>query len=266
MKLCTSSVQFSNLIDIILKDDCKKFNFCCPKNLEGQIDKMPFLNFCISSNSIQIIKGLLKNKELLKTAVINITTIKCLLKNKVFTLKEKTYIYQKIIKYLKNIKDKFLLNLIIKYDIKCISWLNKSKKLNKNDFALLFDNNINIYNISFCRRKNIPIIPLLFKKRKSNIINYEDYTDLFTEKELILLVNKCLEINKDNDLNLNLLDSAIKILINNQSLINKIDINALSERKLVNDEFFSFLNIDIDKILMYKKFSKPIYRNKVKKI
>ena len=131
MKLCTSSLQFSNLIEIILKDDYKKFKLFCPKSLGGQIDKMPFLNFCISSNSLQIINLLLKNKELVKTAKINITTIKCLLKNKIFKLKEKTYIYKILIKYLTNIKDKCLLNLIVKYDMQCICWLDSSQNLNK---------------------------------------------------------------------------------------------------------------------------------------
>lgn len=264
MKLCTSSLKFSHLIDIILKDDSKRFKLFMPQSLNGQIDKMLFFNFCISSSSFKILKLLINHKDAIKTGVINISTVKSLLKNKKLTVQQKTYIYRKLIKHKINITDSFLLKLISKYDQKCIFWLNSSKSLKKNDFILLFNDEINIFNTLFCRKHKVSIIPLLFQRREFKIINFEEYTDFFTEQELIILVNKCLKVNKNYDLNL--LDSAIKILINNQSIIDKIDINALSERKIINDDFFSFLNIDIDNILMYKKFSKPIYKNKVKKI
>lgn len=266
MKLCTSSPKFKDLIEIILNDDNKKFLEKKPKNLSGQIDKMPFFNFLLSSNSFKIMKIIIKNQQLTDTSDINLTTLKLLLSNKYLSISEKTYIYTKIIKRHIMVPEKRLFKLILKDDVKCLFWLNRSKSLKIKDYENLFLEEINEYNVEFCRHKKIELIPLLLKVNKYNIINFEDYTEFLDEDEIILLINSSLKHMKNKDLDINLLDSIIKILINNQNLISKVDIQLLSLQTSLEDNIFSFLNIDIEKILLFKKFSQTKQKFKVQKI
>lgn len=259
MKLCSSSHKYKNIILIILNDD--KYKFCknLPSNLQGQIDKMFFLNFCISSNSIKIIKTIIKNTQLLDTIEINIMTLILLLKNSIFTTKEKTYIYNKIIKTKLEISSEKLFSLLLKYDIKCLFWLKKKKLIIKDkDIKLLFKNEINDYALSFCRKKKIVFIPTLIKMNKYQIISFEDYANVFNDKELILLINEGLKSMHKSGLDINLLDSIIILLKKYQYLIDKIDIQLLNKKFIQEKEIFNFLNIDIEKILLYRKLGKVL--------
>jgi hypothetical protein len=265
MKICSYSPQFKNIIPFILEDDSKSFFEKIPKNFFGQIDKKPFLNFCIESNAIKIIKKILINPELTKTINTNKETFFLLISNKKLKASEKTYIYTKIKKNNFKINEKIVFRLICKYDKRLLFWLNKSKFLEKKDYENLFFGEITEFELDFCRKKNLNLVNLLLKSHKKQIIEFENYQNLLKEKELIIFINKGLKNflkNKD----INLLDSVIKILTNNLYLIDKIEKNLLEKIHVDSIEMFNFLNMDIQKILLYKKFSHKKNKETIKKI
>lgn len=266
MKLCSSSPCYKSIINIILEDDIKKFTLSMIKNFTGQIDKKPFLNFCLESEAIKIIKKIVKNQQLNKDIFINKQTIELLLKNKKLSLSEKTYIYTKIIKKKLIVNDGWLLKAIIKYDIRALIWLEKSQKLTYSDYKLLFLVEINLPSLDFCRKKNIDFIKIIIKNNKLQPFNIEHYTNLLTPEELYTLIQKSLSSINNKEVDVNLLDSIIKILIDYQYLIEKIDISLLKKIHLENEQFFNFLTMDIEKVLLYKKFSQKKFKEKVNKI
>lgn len=265
MKICSYSPKFKECIPFILNDNVKGFLKNAPDNFFGQIDKKLFLNFCIESNSIKIIKNIIRNQLLTETIKSNKETLIYLLKNKKLTISEKTYIYTKLIKNNKKLTEKLTFNLIFQYDKSVLFWLKNSKSLSNKEYKNLFNSEITEHELDFCRYKKLNIVNLILKSHQKQIICFEDYIDLFLEEELIKLINTGLKnILKEEDINL--LDSIIKILIQNQSLIEKIEIELLKKIRINSVELFDFLNIDIEKVLLYKKFSQKKFKEKVKKI
>lgn len=269
MKLCSHSAHFKNIIDIVLADDWNNFRKKIPKNLNGQIDKMLFINFCLVSKSYKIIRNILKNQQLRSMINTNKLTLLLLLNDKNLNYSEKTYIYSKIIKNRLKISDNKLFRYIVDTDISTINWLKNSKTIKNSQFYLLFNKGINRNNLDFCRYKFLNINELLIKSGKEQIIYFENYSDFFNEEELLSFVNFSLKIIiKQKEKDINLLDSIIQILINNQYLIPKISEDllycSLKEENILN--LFEFLNMDIQKILLYKKFSQTKLKDKVKKI
>lgn len=265
MKLCSFSPKFKDSLVFILNDNEKKFFEKLPDNFSGKIDNKLFFNFCIESNSIKIIKKILKNQQLTNSIETNLETWTLLIKNKALSTKEKTYIYTKLNKNKTKISEKRLFKVICQYDKNLLFWLNKSKSLNNQNYKNLFFSEIKESEIEFCRRKKLNIVNLLLKAHKRQIICFENYLDLFSENELIELINESLKkLLKEEDINL--LDSLIKILINNPKLIDKTEIKLLEKIKVTSFEMFNFLNVDIEKILLYKKFSLSKHKEKIKKI
>lgn len=265
MKVCSYSPKFKNCLPFILNDNVKSFLKNAPENFFGQIDKKLFLNFCIESNSIKIIKNIIKNQSLTESIKSNKQTFFYLLKNKNLKSSEKTYIYTKLLKNNKKITEKSIFNLICQYDKSVLYWLKNSKNLTNKEYKNLFISKITKHELEFCRYKKLDIVNLMLKSHQKQIICFEEYTDLLTENELIELMNTGLrKILKEEDINL--LDSIIKILIQNQHLIEKINIELLNKVKVNSVELFDFLNMDIEKVLLYKKFSQKKFKEKVKKI
>lgn len=267
MKLCSYSSNFKNIIEIILQDNVKDFTKNIPPNFLGQIDKMSFIDFCFSTKAYKIIKYIVKNQSLRENLKIKTSTLKLLLDDKNLNSEEKTYIYTKIIKNSLNINKKRFFKLLVEKDIHCIHWL-KNNNLNLNEYLLLFSNGINESNMKFCRKKKLDINYLIVKAHKKYLFDFENNTHFLSKEELLSLVLFSLnEINKSKESDINLLDSIIQILINNQNLITEIPINMLEKSKIKNQlDLFDFLNMDIEKILLYKKFSQGKLKGKVKKI
>lgn len=266
MKLCCCSRGYENLISIILEDNIKNFKLFSLKNYTGQIDKKPLLNFCLESNSTKIIKNLIKNQEFTNTTIINRKTLQLLLKNKSLNISEKTYIYTKLLKKRLKITDKLLLKDIMQNDTQALIWLNKSKNFTQADYQLLCFSELDKNIFVFLRLKQVNIVKILLKANKIQPINFEDHSHLFSYKELSDFVQDSLNSLNKNNLDINLIDSIIKILINHQYLIDQINIDSLRKVHIENEDFFNFLNLDIERVLLYNKFSQKKFKEKVNKI
>lgn len=264
MKICSYSPKYKKCLPFILDDNKDDFLKNEPEDFSGQIDGQLFLNFCIESNSIKIIKYILSNQLLRKTIKINNNTFILLLKNKKITTLNKKIIYKKLseINYL--IEENKLFKLVCQYDKNLLYCLRNINNISKEEYKNLFIGAINEVELKFCRYKNLNIVDLLLQSHQKEMICFENYDDLLSEVEVIKLINESFKlIHKKDDINL--LDSILKILMKKPYLIEKVNISLLNKLK-VNLILFHFLNMDIEKVLLYKKYSNKKHKEKIKKI
>jgi len=252
MKICQSSNNFNKLINCILDDNLNIFLTNLPSNLNGKIDNKPFINFCLESDSKEILKNIIRNQNLITTSKINKETFMLLSKTKTLNSKEKTYIYMNLIKNKIKIPSKLFLKMAISGNNIVYKWIDF--KPNNKEVYYVISNGLDKNKLQLIK-KNKNYLSLIVNSVGFYGLEIENYLDLLEQNELIKVLNKLFSFSKLHK-DINTIDSIIEILKKKPYLIDKVDKNLLYFLKeFIQEDFFMFLKNDIDKIILLKKLS-----------